>query len=119
MHGHQQGGGAQAPAPEAGLDHGRGLREVHAGAGVRPAGRVRALGQADALPLPELPVRRPRPVPDDRAQVPAHGVTTGRVGPGGRSSDLSSYTPDDRHCRSVREWGGGGNWGRSLPLAIL
>lgn len=74
VHRHQQGGGAPAPAPEAGLDHGRGLREVHAGAGVRPAGRLRALRQADALSLPELPVRGARPVPDDGAQVPAHGM---------------------------------------------
>lgn len=74
MHGHQQGGGTQAPAPEVGLHHGRGFREVHAGSGVRPAGRLRALGQADALPLPELSVRRAGPVADDGPQVPAHGI---------------------------------------------
>lgn len=74
MHGHQQSGGAQAAAPEAGLDHGRGLREVHARTGLRTAGRLRALGQTDALSLSELSVRRARAVPDDGAQVPAHGM---------------------------------------------
>lgn len=74
VHGHQQGGGPPAPAPEVGLDHGRGLREVHAGPSVRTAGRLRALGQADALPLLELSVRRARAVANDGAQVPAHGI---------------------------------------------
>lgn len=80
VHGHQQSGGAQAPTPEIGLDHGRGFREVHARSGVRPAGRLRALGQTDALPLSELSVRRSRPVADDGAQVPAHGIAERRRG---------------------------------------
>ena len=50
LHGHQQGGGAQAAAPEAGLHPGRGIREVHPHPVLRHPG-LQPQRQADPLPL--------------------------------------------------------------------
>lgn len=78
LHGHQQGGRPPAAAPEARLHHGRRLREVHADA-VLHGGGVRAQRQADALPLPPVPVRRPRAQPDGGPQVQAHERVSERL----------------------------------------
>jgi hypothetical protein len=72
LHRHQQGGGAPETAPEAGLDPGRRLREVHPEPALSSA-QLPAQRQADPLPLSVLSVRRAGAGPDVRAQVPTHG----------------------------------------------
>lgn len=72
VHRHQQGGGAQAAAPEARLDPGGRVREVHAQPALQGA-ELPAQRQADALPLSAVPVRGVGACADERPQVQAHG----------------------------------------------
>lgn len=72
LHGHQQGSRAQTPTSEAGLHHGRWLREVHPFPELHTE-RVHPFRQADALPLSELSVRSRGIESDDSAQVQTHG----------------------------------------------
>ena len=82
LHRHQQGGGPQEAAPEAGQYPGCWLREVHPNP-VLWHTRLQSRRQADPLPLQEVSVRCPRPVPDGGPQVQTHervaGVRGGSV----------------------------------------
>jgi hypothetical protein len=73
VHRHQQGGGPPAAAPEARLDHGRRLREVHAVAKLQ-RGQLRPQPEADPLPLLELPLRGARSFTNVSTQVPASRI---------------------------------------------
>lgn len=55
VHRHQQGRGSQEAAPEVGLHHGGGLREVHPDP-VLQREHLHAQREADALPLLKVPV---------------------------------------------------------------
>ena len=69
LHRHQQGGGSPAAAPENGLDSRRRIRKVHSVAKLSRR-QLPALQQANALPLPQVLLRRSRPGSNVSSQVP-------------------------------------------------
>ena len=76
LHGHQQGGGPQEAAPEAGQHPGCRVREVHPHPVLRHP-QLQPRREADPLPLQEVSVRSAGAVPDGSPQVQTYERVTG------------------------------------------
>ena len=114
LHGHQQGGGPQETAPEAGQHPGCRVREVHPHPVLRHP-QLQPCREADPLPLQEVSVRSAGAVPDGSPQVQTYERVTG-PSTGETPARLSALNPPAQHSPSVRTTSNTPGWRGNLSV---